>query len=660
MLLYAPSQAARPLASFYINSQNLRDAGSTKFLDLLEDRVGVRSGRFSTINMQYDEEAVASEGNSVSGGDLRDTPSISAPLSDYNIDMVEYYREHPEQRRYHRSSNIKYELYIDCPPGEDEGDATAWLLTTRNFFAVLHNSDALCGTSLLDALAKLVHRLHNSTGYLAESADKTNFIVDFLKRHRYHDLRNDMPRALSLLAFSELPEIQWKKCYIESFAHCTGMRQLGVIQTPEWYRVSPCTHILLHGASADMNRRLRKAQKFFADLDFGDLWPQNIASRSCGRGSFAKFRSWIYTYVLDRDPELQYAMGDGSLWLTPQRTQMLKDIFHSLFDYLVDRDVISDGSGCHPGEAWNIVSKSGQYFCPDPSADLPVADMLNRFDKANGFPHMPYPYPLLPPSMPAQKSRMLSKRPSNAMDEQQLEKKASSYTEASNLYQLGTSSKLDSVIADFNAFEQEDDIRNVDPRDSRLGRWVFLYCALQILATIETTTPGLQFTQDVPYHLSVPMKGIVPWAQPDAEPEPGPSHEKSHAFTVPSTWPAAPPRARTASYKPILWNEFGDGRIRVDHDITIYRPATQHEDEAPKPAEQLSTSPSLPTLRSNSSGLDRSGAIPRVGGRGGLGGLGSEVENPIARARREAEERAKQARRAQVHGFSNYKPEPGW
>jgi hypothetical protein len=437
VFLYAPNQTSRPTASFYVNSQVLLDSGSTQFLGHLEDRANTsNTNQLSRLNTGHDDDRAPPDTVSENGTDIRDTPSATEPLTDYNVDLVDYYRDHPEQRRFQPSSNIKYDLFVHCPESGRNEDPSSWVVTTRNFFAMLHDHDSLAGTSLFEAISKVTERLFGSSGYLSESIDKRHFMIDFLKRHKFNDVRNSFSRAASMLAFSELPQIQWKEGYVEFYAHCAGMRHAGMAQSPEWHHITPCTQILLHTAASDLTRRFRRAQKLFFDFELDEMWPLHINTRSGGRTAYERFRTWLSAYILDRDPSLRHAMVSGRMWLTPERLRLFKAIFHSLFDYLVDRDVIFNAPASRDSEPWTIISRSGRTFRPDPSHELPITEMLNDFDATNAFPHIPHPYPLVPPSIPSHKPKTLYRRFASVADELQIEAKAASYTDASNLYTL--------------------------------------------------------------------------------------------------------------------------------------------------------------------------------------------------------------------------------
>jgi hypothetical protein len=282
-----------------------------------------------------------------------------------------------------------------------------------------------------------------------------------------------------------------------------------------------------------------------------------------------------------------------------------------------------------------------------------MTEILNDFDKAKSFPHLPAPYPLVPPSIPAAPKAKSSggKKSAQAVDES-LESKSNSYTEASNFFLLGHDSNMDPIISEFVQFEQNDEIQNVDPRDARLGRWVLIYGALQILATIETVTPGVRYKDGVRYCMSCKVSGVLPWIK-EREGEPqepvSPSHQMAYPFTVPATWPTTIPKPRTTSYIPIKWGDYGDGRKRAD---LAESPPTRTGELPDRPLTGHSA-----TVQRTSSVVKKDVPSARASGRAG------QSDSPLAGSppSKEVTEADKaRGRRKKAFGFSDYRPEPGW
>ena len=459
-------------------------------------------------------------------------------------------------------SGVLHELYVPWPGAETGIHSTIWHITTRNFFAVLANASALVGTTLHEAMYKLFERVTMYPDYLNEETDKGHWITTYVTRHKFDDVRNNPSYAASLLAFSETPGIRWKEGYIEAFVHCVGMLNMGLRTIPEWKFITDQSRVLMDAAHLEMEDRLHRAQRWLFAFDFSSMWPMSSAPQSTARACFDRLRKWLCKYY--ENAFLHWPPTNDATWLTRDMVLRLKSDFHSLYDYLVDRDIVFDGTYYRPNSKWIMNSKSGQTFKSDTN-ELPITDILLGFDNKNGFPHIPHPYCLAPPSTPAQnktKAPFNFKKPSSPTDVlANSRRKALSYAEASNVYTLRDQFVHTELISNFIRFEQSDMIESVDPFEARRGRWVLIYGILQILATISVDSPKLRYKEGAQYHLSPTLKGIVPWAEDDS-PEPEAEHTRSYCWTVPSTWSKTLPKARPGTHKPIIWGQYGDGRVR--------------------------------------------------------------------------------------------------
>ena len=460
---------------------------------------------------------------------------------------------------------IQHEIYIPWPGAETGIHSTIWHVTTRNFFAVLYDANSLVGTTLHEALTKLAERLTLYPDYLDSSVDKVAFITDFIVRHKFDDVRNNPSYAASLLAFSENPAVQWREGYIEAFVHCVGMLDMGLQSIPEWRYISPQTKMFLTNASMEIEERVHRAQAWLVAFDFSEMWPITANPNSVARGCFDRLRKWFCKYY--ENAFLHWPPSNDQTWLNRDMVVRLKNDFYGLYDYLVDRDIVFDGAEYRPGQKWTITSRSGQIFRAD-SNDLPFTDILLTFDSRNEFPHMPHPYPITPTSVPVAskpKSSFLfnnQKAPSPADQVAQTRRKTLSYAEASNVYTLRDQYMHTDLVTNFIRFEQSDMVDSLDPYEARRGRWILIYGILQILATVSGDSPHLRYKEGAQYQLCPQMKGVVPWAERGSPPEEEANHKLSHCWTIPTTWAPSAPKARPNTHKPILWGQYGDGRVR--------------------------------------------------------------------------------------------------
>lgn len=555
---------SKPPPSFRINSQIIEQSGSKLFIDMLYN-IQEPEGwpRFQPHDGISSSRSESSDYHSESYDGFRSPSGVRSESALSDIDALPPIGG---TKRFTRApQGIQHEIYIPWPGAETGVHSTIWHVTTRNFFAVLYDANSLVGTTLHEALTKLMERLTLYPDYLDSSVDKTAFITDFVVRHKFDDVRNNPSYAASLLAFSENPAVQWREGYIEAFVHCVGMLDMGLQSIPEWRYISPHTKMFLTNASMEIEERVHRAQAWLVAFDFSEMWPLTSNPNSVARGCFDRLRKWFCKYY--ENAFLHWPPSTDQTWLNRDMMVRLKNDFYSLYDYLVDRDIIFDGAEYRPGQKWAITSRSGQIFRAD-SNELPFTDIILTFDSRNEFPHMPHPYPITPTSVPVASKPKGSflfnnqKATSPAETVAQTRRKALSYAEASNVYTLRDRYMHTDLVTNFIRFEQCDAVESLDPYEARRGRWILIYGILQILATISVDSPNLRYKEGAQYHLCPQMKGIVPWAERGSTPEEEAEHKLSHCFTVPSTWAPTAPKARPNTHKPILWGQYGDGRVR--------------------------------------------------------------------------------------------------
>ncbi|KAI4289541.1 MAG: hypothetical protein L6R35_001190 [Caloplaca aegaea] len=539
--MYMRGSRTKPPPSFRINSSVIEASGSKFFIDQL----------YHTREPEGWPDFVPNEG-----------PNGTLPVG--SSDTYDHDAIRPISGAPAAPSGVLHELYVPWPGAETGIHSTIWHITTRNFFAILADASALVGTTLHEAMYKLFERITMYPDYLNDDTDRARWLTTYITRHKFDDVRNNPSYAASLLAFSETPGIRWREGYTEAFVHCVGMLNMGLRTIPEWKFITDQSRVLMDAAYLEMEDRLHRAQRCLLAFDFSSMWPMSSAPQSTGRACFDRLRKWLCKYY--ENAFLHWPPTNDATWLTRDMVVRLKSDFHSLYDYLVDRDIVFDGTYYRPNSRWVMNSKSGQTFKADTN-ELPLTDILLSFDNKNGFPHIPHPCCLAPPSTPAHnKPKAVPfnfKKPSSPTDvTANSRRKALSYAEASNVYTLRDQFVHTELISNFIRFEQSDLVESVDPFEARRGRWILIYGILQILATVSVDSPKLRYKEGAQYHLSPTMKGIVPWAEDEILAEPEAEHTRSYCWTVPNTWSKTLPKARPGTHKPIIWGQYGDGRVR--------------------------------------------------------------------------------------------------
>ena len=666
MYIYPDGSTQKPPASFRIKSSVLYDNGCSEFIHQLhDDSVPLGWPQFVSSNSVSPIED-RSPRDTVSSADFQEN-GLSRSLTDSGVEDMDSIRplEITKNSIERAPEGIRYEIYV--PWLEDSGvPMLSWHITTRNFFAVLYDNSALVGSSLWHALAGLWERLDKHPDYLDRDTDRMAWITDYLIRHKFDDVRNNLSHAATLLAFSELPGVQWREGYIEGFIHCVGLMKMGLDTVEEYKEISPRTRFIIQNAHLEQENRLQRAQNWLSSFDFTEMWALTSPSHSSARVCFDRLRKWLCKYYegvfLHWPP-----VADGQTWLSRDIVVRLRNDFQGLYDYLVDRDATFTGLEYRNGSKWTIQTRGGQPLRNVDTPELAFTNILVGFDDRNGFPHTPHPYPITPPSVPAQSKQkttfLMKKAPAHSDSPTISRNKMLSYGKASNCYILKeyTNSEL---TDNFIKFEQTDMIDQLDPFEARRARWLLIYGVLQVLATVAVDSPLLKYGEGVRYHVSPEMKGVVPWAPLGSPSEEEATHIKSYCWTVPQTWEETREKARQGAHKPIMWGEFGDGRIRVERteQVTVTSALDPSYVGRSRAAEWVATT-RLQNLESGSeNGGSGSGSVEITAGNtsGGRDSGNSSGDNPDSDNSIEAAVLTARRRRAQYHGFTDFQPPREW
>lgn len=523
-------------------------------------------------------------------------------------------RSHPDDNSVAADGGVSYELYFPPPPNATKADQLRYQLTTRNVFAVLCHV-SLVGLSLHQALSDLFTRIDE---YVPQShVDNVLTLMSYISARGIDDVRNDAETAIGLLAWSEDPKVRWEEAWREAFVHVAGLYgtsrgRMSMEASADFKKISPITRALLERASLETQLRVQAAEERLAAFSFGDMWPVAVSVSSSPSGALVpspakdaadrlqRFLVEHYRHIFggrwppppQGNGTVQESSADTNepIWLTRTVVQALQRDFGALYDYLVNRDIIWDMSETRPSRKWLMVSDSGNKAFEADTTDLPMTDILIEFDNKQRFPHIPHPYPLVPesiptkstspgpanttggPTNPSNSSSNFLKRRGNRTDSDAASAPGTgagghraaanerriqlAYTEATNVYVLGSDFTPSDLLDAFVKFEKADRLGDVDPSLARRARWVLLYGILQTLASVSVDAPTVRFREGVTYHLCPQLKGarIPPWSSSKKTKHHhhlhgggGSSHQQyleaahelSHCWVVPATWTAS-------------------------------------------------------------------------------------------------------------------------
>ncbi|ORY19845.1 hypothetical protein BCR34DRAFT_595291 [Clohesyomyces aquaticus] len=396
-------------------------------------------------------------------------------------------------------------------------------VAVRNFLAMLHNKP-IVGADLFEMLSTLQPEIqvmyemdHTEQSRMTPRERSVHMITQYLTSHGLDDVRNSIKYALGILAWSEQDTVKWRQGYLESFAHLAGIMSPQIEELPDFKRLSIVTRRNLGIAAKTLQLQIMEAEEKLATFDFGDLWED--APKSIGgpvHQSYNAFRSFLgnyYTKIYGNWPPTQ-----GKSWLNRKMILGLQEDFGSLYDYLVNRDVIWDSREERPGKKWKLVNRNNEDFQPD-LPELNMTDMLVTFDNRHGYLHIPHPYPLLPREVPQIKSPVkksffssLKKSKVDTTKDAKAHLQLSIvFSDATNIEKLDVSFNGSTLIDQFERFELSAELKSVTPREARLGRWVLLYGILQVLSKLSVDIQGLKYTDGVRYFLCTDLKRCPDW-----------------------------------------------------------------------------------------------------------------------------------------------------
>ncbi|KAF4624872.1 hypothetical protein G7Y89_g13300 [Cudoniella acicularis] len=437
---------------------------------------------------------------------------------------------------------ISYEIYFPPPNTQSKTDTLRHQVTTRNVFAILSGA-SLVGLNFFQALTDLHERMEV---YIPPDTDAAGYIVDYLVAKGLDDVRENPNAAAALLAWTETRGVRWETGWREAYVHCVGMYNR-LDGCPEFKFVTPITRALLERASLELQVRIQGVEDRLSDFEFTDMWPIMTAEPPLARASFERFRGFLqkhYQSFFGEWPPRAPAGKDQ--WLTREVVQSLQKDFGSLYDYLVNRDIVWDCFEERSGRKWNIVNPGYRSFDVD-TPDMPFTDILVAFDNRNKYPHIPHPYPLAPEfNATASSSRenlfkANSKRSNKPSEDRMNEKRAAlAYTESTNIYLLGSDFVPNDLVDAFVKFEKGDRAGDSDLYAARRGRWVLIYGILQTLASVSVDTPDIRYEKNVSYHLSPRLRGTPPWKGANQNVDEA-NHVNSYCWTIRETWQADAP-----------------------------------------------------------------------------------------------------------------------
>jgi hypothetical protein len=274
----------------------------------------------------------------------------------------------------------------------------------RNFLAMLHGKP-IVGADLFDTLNTLQPQIEdmyttfdNNQSRMTPRDRSIQMITNYLGQNGIDDVRTSIKSAMCLLAWSEQDKVKWRQGYLESFVHLAGVMIPELEEVPEFKRISIVTRRNLGIAAKALQLRVMEAEEKLATFDFIDLWEDSSkAANSPVFQSYQAFRQFLINHYTRNHGN--WPPATSKTWLNRKLALALQDDFGSLYDYLVNRDVVWNPREERASRKWEMAHRKDDKFRAD-VPELGMTDLLVRFDAKFGYSHIPHPYPLLPRDIP--------------------------------------------------------------------------------------------------------------------------------------------------------------------------------------------------------------------------------------------------------------------
>ncbi|KAH7078833.1 hypothetical protein BKA63DRAFT_531626 [Paraphoma chrysanthemicola] len=421
--------------------------------------------------------------------------------------------------------NPTHEIHFPAPERCQTPQAQRlYHVAIRNFLAMLHGKP-IVGADLYDMLSTLqreieiMYDLDNSQSRISSRERSIRMITNYLGQHGIDDVRSSIKSAMCLLAWSEQDNVKWRQGYLETFVHLAGVMIPELEEVPEFKRLSIVTRRNLGIAAKTLKLRVMEAEEKLANFDFNDLWEDaSKVANSPVYQSYQAFRQFLVNHYTRNYGN--WPPASNKTWLNRKIALALQDDFGSLYDYLVNRDVLWNPREERASRKWEMAHRKNDDF----KADLPelgMTDFLVKFDAKFSYAHIPHPYPLLPRDVPKttkekEKKSFFSGLKKDKSRDVTKDAKAHLqlsilFSDATNIEKLDVNFNGSTLIDKFEQFEMTTDLKNTTPREARLGRWVLLYGILQVLSTLSVDVQGLKHTDAVRYFLCTDLKRCPEW-----------------------------------------------------------------------------------------------------------------------------------------------------
>ncbi|KEQ98445.1 hypothetical protein AUEXF2481DRAFT_487066 [Aureobasidium subglaciale EXF-2481] len=391
------------------------------------------------------------------------------------------------------------------PLGEDVEKINRYNLAIRNFIATIIRKPII-GNTLVSALedlqivAKHVFKLQHQPEKAAA------FVHDLVENMKFDNFINRPADICKFLAWTE--KTRWSRGFVETFAHCVGMLNCGHLDQESLEELSPTSRALLEQSCTKMHYSLMTTEIPLTVFAIGPTVMREVEDYAGIQQSLLAFQNFLHRYYAQLYGTWPPPMHQSSAhWLTRSMVQRLQKDFGNLYDLLVDTNIQRGAAKDADADSFGCGLDRGHLFA--------TWDSRNSFDPLTYFEPKA---PVYSPTVVVEQEGAKGARRSSLIPA--VQKHRNKGPDLHDIYTRATNAETN--VSDFcKAFQNHEASikhRAIDTHEGRLGRWIVVYCMMQVLSRVSVDIQGLRYTQGVEYFLNANINGTPPWS-PNKLPE---------------------------------------------------------------------------------------------------------------------------------------------
>jgi hypothetical protein len=438
-----------------------------------------------------------------------------------------------------KDGSLRYQLFMPIALKSDSAlsllgspqglsDDMKTLIATRNLLAFLAGQSLIasqdCSTtfSVFMTLSKTLrqYEFSNSDGSSFGEVATSSF-DNYVDELGLADVRTCLEKTIEGVVLGE--HMKNIKLYNEAFTHAAGKHdELIKLKSPKYGLISPISTNRLYRAAMDLEKRQSGIRRTLKDFEFPSIFSGTLNSKTTIehkqvdldvlRDSFFATRKFVTAFYKDRYGSWPPKVSNRNELETSGLNRIVyQDLYHDLcgmYDLLADRSSLTNRT------ADGVLMENRYADAPHIRA---LRAVLSEYDRSTPPCKPPVPFDcFIVPTLRQSRSQGGwgdAKKEAKAMAKKLKDDDIAEIMTASHNTDVPPSAFLNS----FREFERREarSCTIKELMEVRMGQWLFMYAALQVLPMVAIDGPQLQHTAGVEYFLCEPPSSGVPWARED-------------------------------------------------------------------------------------------------------------------------------------------------